>query len=1668
MRHTLTLPLSLCFSVAAFAQMPQPDGSVRYGNEWIDYGADYLRIAVAEDGLYRIGPADLAAAGMAVTAGNRDRFALYHNGELVAVRVTADGIIFVGEQNRSAMDRHLFPDPDKQLLNSRYSLHTDTSAYFLRLLPAAGGSAYTPAEIDGTPTELTSIERQTDVVFSDELVKEYFRSGRSSIYYSHYDEVEGFSNRGRDDLLSPNGTRVTEFDLPLPGADGGTARLTTRFGLGFDFHRQRISVDGNEVATVDTSAWTVVELTRPFSPAGPSATVRYEGVSGDRDKAAVAWASVTYPAVPAYDEFLDALIIPANDSPCRVVLTGLGGAAGAVNAYGAENGTVLTASASDGTANLVFPASDDAQRYYLSVDGQASPAPASPHHFTSVLPDDAQTDYLLLTSRALHGSAVEQTAAYRRSSAGGGYTVHVVDVEDLYEEFGYGIRRHPMAIRNYLTAARRTAPQLQYLFLIGKGREYEDVRTAGQLAGAGATFQLPSFGYPASDNLLTAPLGGVVPQLSTGRLAAIDNEEVGIYLNKLRGVEAQLNLGGQALDDRSWMKTVMHLGGGTSPGEQASIRSGLNQLERTVEETSMGADVVSFFKTSGEPIENSRSDAIFETINNGTAVITFFGHSSTQGFDFSIDNPDNYNNRDKYPLMISLGCYSGDAFTEARSISERFLFLRDKGAVSFAASKGVGYISALRVWGDSLYTVLGQAYYGAGVGDILRENIRKFSGTSNFTVAILLEQFALSGDPAYRVHPRPGPDLLIDPASVRFQPDVVPAQNDDYTMNLRVVNLGRGNLPDSVDLRVRQELPGGEVTDLLTTRVRVPNFDRELTLTLPNQGIPSIGQNRIFATIDAANELGELPAPTAESNNDLVVGGSPGIPLTFIANTAKVAYPPRYAVIGGDVELIASTTNALSPDRAYVVQIATSRDFAAPSVDETISSPGGVVRYTPPITFTDSTTYYWRISPDTATTEGAGYIWSESSFTWLDDQPTDRIDWAMQHQGQTIDGDFKNIRANALNEGWNFTRTVVDFEIVNGRFVNTNVPRLVANGGRVNSAFRFLSRKGISVIVADSLDVTNWAPNPGVGDYNTVPFSDFDRHKNTWDFRVYERSGREGLLRFLEEFVEPGKYVLLYTTQRGSDYEYFNTGWLADSVELGRTLFDALEAQGALQVRNITSLGSVPYAFAFQKDMGRIGEAIALTPEDVVVMEAPLQANWQEGTWSTGFVGPALDWQSFDLRLAGYNVTEVDTVGFRLYGQNPQGVEVLLREEDVAVPQRFDLNVDLSAVSSTDFPRLRAEVDFYDVRERTVATVHHAYFNYSRPADVAVNPRIAYSAADSLNQGEEFNLTVGYENISRQDMDSLRVDLQTIDVNNAVTTFTTRRPPIAAGGADEVSFSVPTAALASDVRVQLRLNPEGDQPEDVLFNNNLNTRLKFGKDVIDPNLRVYYDGRRINDGELVSARPEILIQLRDDNTFLPLNDTSAYVIELTDPLGSRERLNFADERIEFQPATTEANVADIYFRPTLAVDGVYTLTVRAADRTANPAGRLDFRQDFEVLNEQRVANVLTYPNPFTTQTQFVYTLSGAEPPAMFRIQIMTVSGRVVRDIDLLEIEDVRVGTHRTNFAWDGTDEYGDQLANGVYLYRVITSDDSGSALENYDNGTGQFFKNGLGKVVIIR
>ena len=110
---------------------------------------------------------------------------------------------------------------------------------------------------------------------------------------------------------------------------------------------------------------------------------------------------------------------------------------------------------------------------------------------------------------------------------------------------------------------------------------------------------------------------------------------------------------------------------------------------------------------------------------------------------------------------------------------------------------------------------------------------------------------------------------------------------------------------------------------------------------------------------------------------------------------------------------------------------------------------------------------------------------------------------------------------------------------------------------------------------------------------------------------------------------------------------------------------------------------------------------------------------------------------------------------------------------------------------------------------------------------------------------------------------------------------------------------------------------------------------------------------------------------------------------------------------------------------------------------------------------------MNYPNPFSTSTRFVFTLTGDEVPDEVKIQIMTVTGKVVREITEDELGPISIGRNMTNYAWDGKDEFGDQLANGVYLY-TVKAQINGKDIKHRASGGDGYFKKEFGKMYLLR
>jgi hypothetical protein len=137
----------------------------------------------------------------------------------------------------------------------------------------------------------------------------------------------------------------------------------------------------------------------------------------------------------------------------------------------------------------------------------------------------------------------------------------------------------------------------------------------------------------------------------------------------------------------------------------------------------------------------------------------------------------------------------------------------------------------------------------------------------------------------------------------------------------------------------------------------------------------------------------------------------------------------------------------------------------------------------------------------------------------------------------------------------------------------------------------------------------------------------------------------------------------------------------------------------------------------------------------------------------------------------------------------------------------------------------------------------------------------------------------------------------------------------------------------------------------------------------------------------------------------------------------------------------------IYSLPPLS-EGEHSLQVKAWDNFNNSTLE-EFKINVVSLREVQISDVMNYPNPFSDSTYICYNVSGRVEKMWIRI--FTLSGRLIKEIES--------GASRPGFnfcVWDGRDEEGDWVANGVYIYKILAEDEEKKQMQAY------------GKAVVMR
>ena len=968
-----------------------------YGNEWINFDQSYFKIMVAEDGMYRIPWQTLSDAGLPLNQVNGNQFQLFRNGEQVPLYLTTDGLLgnsdyleFFGKKNTSELDRHLFKDPGNEMINPLYSLITDTAAYFLTWTNGV------PLRYQPLPNDLTNLPPKEEY-YTGEHVLNYFsafskKANAQGVSSSDYGMTEGWSNAFANvQTITVNPANV------YAGSPNG--QLYLRYGSNIGQHQQLITLNDQPLLTDEFSDFQVRQLQFDIPNATLAApmTLKLQGLAASTDRSRIANVILRYPATFNFsNQPYFAFELPASSVTRYLEISNFNAAGGTPVLYDLTNRTRLTAAFENDLVKIALPASANPVRLVLvnSNTGVKTVSTLKEVQFIDYTALDAE--FIFLSNPRLYDDGtgvnwVQEYANYRSSAAGGGYSTIIVDVQQLYDQFGWGINRHPLGVRNFGHFVRKYWEDVQYMFIIGKGREYPSIRTSAQLVAA-TNFYVPTFGSPGADNLLLSTNETATPVLGVGRIPVTSPQLIQTFLQKLKDYESNTNLG-QSIEERAWMKNVLHLGGGGNAGEQSIIKNYLQSMQQIIETGKFAGKVSSLYKSSTDPIQMSQADEVFKTINAGTSIITVFGHASVGSFDFNLDNPSNYDNYKKYPMLFSLGCYSGNIHTGSQGIGERFIFQESKGAMGFAATSGQAYISSLQNFMSKWYELMGSSQYGESIGKITQAAISQFDSGNGLNG--LTQQFTYAGDPAMKINHFSGSDFVPDRSSVSFDPAVVNAQMEKFSIRFNMLNLGK-NTQDSLFVEVIHELPGGQRRTAAKEKIAPNGFATALQFEIPITGKEFAGLNKFYIKVDADENIEELPAPAAELNNEL------GTPVSFfiLDNSATPVYPPAFAIVGQQgIELKASTTNPLAPIRKYVMELDTTATFNSTWKKVTeISQSGGVIKWKPNVQYADSTVYYWRISPAPGP-EVPDYVWSGSSFVYIQGSPPG---WNQSHYYQLL------------------------------------------------------------------------------------------------------------------------------------------------------------------------------------------------------------------------------------------------------------------------------------------------------------------------------------------------------------------------------------------------------------------------------------------------------------------------------------------------------------------------------------------------------------------------------------------------------------------------------------------------------------------------------------------
>ncbi|MCF8340426.1 MAG: hypothetical protein K9I82_05560 [Chitinophagaceae bacterium] len=1659
--------------------------NAQYNNEWIDYSNTYYKFKVGANGLYRISAATLQTAGLGSTS--VEQFQLWRNGKEIPIFTSiasgvfsnADYLEFYGEQNDGKPDSKLYKNPINQQ-NDLWSLQTDTSAYYLTI-----NKKSTPQRIVSQTNDIAGNTLSPDPYFMHTFnlnTRQKLNPGYASVvgeyvYSSSYEAGEGWTSQ---DIMPT--TPIKTLSYLYINENGPAAQLNVSVsGNAMNFRNYKVSINGNvqiesplEYFNQDTKSASV-----PMGVFLKNAAEQFQisttsGASTDR--IVVSKLSLTYPRVFNFgglSQFPFELPAAPNGNYLEIVYFEDGGVPPILLDL-TNNKKYIANTSNPGTFKFALLPSAVSRKLVM-----LNALPSKVYNITSLQQrvfknfgnTANQGDYLIISNPRLYtssnGNPVDAYRAYRTSTTGGGYTAKVFDMDQLIDQFAFGIKGHPLAVKNFISYAKNNfAVKPKVALLIGRGVLYTDYRTNEAMPIVEELNLVPTFGTPGSDNQLASENFDPVSDISIGRISAINGDEVDNYLQKVKQYENVNQTLPNTVKGRSWMKNVVHAVGGSDPYLQAVIYGYMMANGNVLKDTLFGGNVYSFSKNSSLSIEQISSSQLQDLFAEGINILTYFGHSSANTLEFNIDEPSKYNNQGKYPVFLVNGCSAGNIFVYDtlrkyagyQTLSEKYVLAKERGSIAFFASSHYGIVNYLNIYTNSFYNQIGKESYGASLGEMHRNSLLKMlsiTGNNDYYARIHAEEINIHGDPALKLYSPPIPDFVVEDPMVSITPTPVSVADKRFLLNIKLVNLGKA-IGDSTELLVQRQLPSGVMVDVFRGKREALKYIDSMEFSININPLTDKGNNKIFVTIDPQNAVIERD----ETNNSVIKS------FVIVEDEIRPVYPYNYAIVKDKLNAFyASAANPFAPQRNYVFEIDTTELFNSPiKKSQTVFVAGGLIQFNiPDLNYLDSTVYYWRTAP--VPSGSNPYIWNVSSFVYIPKSPT--VGYSQSHYFQFKKNALSKMQLKD-NRVFDFDQKLSILKITTGLypyFFNDKLKITINENNYISYGCKYNS---IQIVVYDSISLKPWSnslqPN-GLGRFNS--WKPCIHNNYAFEFPYFDPVYRKRAIDFIES-VPKGYFISITNLGTDSNVDFVKQ-WLSDTITLGsgKSLYHTLKNIGFSNIDNFTK--NVPFIFfAKNQDFSYpIYQNVGTASNDYLSFETNVKTKVSSATMESPWFGPALKWNTLQWKgtdLQPFN----DITSLEIYGKNADGSDSLLAN----VTSMKDTSV--AFIKAASFPFVKLKLYNIDSLAGTPNQLNYWMLNAILPPEGTIAPIVYFKSKDSLNVGEPLDFEVAFKNISQEKFDSVAIQLTVTDASNTPKYYNLPKlKPLSAGDTVKFSYRFDTRKLIGANTLFVNFNPEYAQPEQYLFNNFLFKQFYVKEDLFKPTLDVTFDGVHILNRDIVSSKPRISIKLTDDSKYMLLDDTSLLSVKVKLPSGIIRNYRFDNDTLKFTPATkstSTGSTATIDFTPYWPEDGEYELIVYGKDKSGNKSGSIEYKVVFTIINKSMLSNLLNYPNPFTTSTAFVFTLTGNEIPQNLRIQIMTVTGKIVKDITKEELGPIHIGRNITEYKWDGKDQFGQPLANGIYLYRII-SNNKGKSMDKFTqegDNTDKYFKGGYGKMYLMR